>query len=223
MVDIGHVLSRVETALTGLVSSSDTDFPVTSTAGFVAPCAVLVGHKDAWHDPAQTYVPELVWITTVVDGTTLRCILADRGISGTAVRSHDGTTGDLVVTQVLDQRNWSRLRDELAGAARTVHDTYTGDGTRARQIPVPFTPSLVVISWTSDSVHYTARSGAKLGATVVGDRINSAPGGEAAMSTSEHVRPELGASHFVVSTDPAATDELNISGIVYDYTAFGVA
>lgn len=124
MVDIGHIASRVQSPLTNLVTSSATDFSVVSTSGFVAPCAILIGHEDAWHDPLVTYVPELVWITTVVDGTTLRCTLADRGISGTAVRSHDGTAGDLVVTQVLDQRNWERLRDELDAIA-TRQASYT--------------------------------------------------------------------------------------------------
>lgn len=114
MVDVGHTPSRVSTPLTGLVSASDTDFPVTSTAGFVVPCVILIGHKDAWHDPTITYVPEIALCTQVVDGTTLRCLLADRGISGTAAKIHDGTTGTLSVTAIYDEWHWERLREELA-------------------------------------------------------------------------------------------------------------
>lgn len=113
MVEIGHIPSRVRTELTGFVGTNDTDFPVASTARFVVPCAVLVGHADAWHDPTVTYTPELVWITQVLDGQTLRCALSDRGISGTSPREHDGVANPLTVTAVLDERNWERLRDEL--------------------------------------------------------------------------------------------------------------
>lgn len=216
MVDIGHIASRVQTPLTGLVTSSDTDFPVVSTSGFVAPCAVLVGHEDAWHDPAQTYVPELVWITTVVDGTTLRCVLADRGISGTAVRSHDGTAGDLVVTQVLDERNWERLREELDGVAKFETDTYTGDGTANRDIVLPFTPGFVAISWGGGGDERTAFSGAALGAAVRGLFIEAA---NVLQWNTPTGRPQLGAGKFTVSASGASS--LNGSGVVYTYTAIG--
>lgn len=143
MLDIGHIPSRVATDLTGLVSSSDTDFPVVSTAGFVVPCAVLVGHRDAWHDPLVDYAPELVWITQIVDGTTLRAALSDRGISGTAVRSHDGTTGEITVTAVLDQRHWAKLREAL-GAHGDSHATEGADTLALVQEIEPFKSSPVV-------------------------------------------------------------------------------
>jgi len=221
MVDVGHVRSRLETELTGAVTSSDTDFPVLSTARFTAPMPVLVGHKDAWHDPTQDYVPEILLVTKVVDGTTLRTTLPNRGISGTAVRSHDGTTGDLVVTAVLDEWHWDRLRDGLAGVAKIVMDTYNGDGGTNRTVPLPFTPGFVAVSWGSDPA-YSAYSGAMLGASVRGLLAGGVAGNGGSTPTatsSAGLRPRLAAAGFIVSG--ASTAQLNAVGVTYAYTAIG--
>lgn len=217
MVDIGHVRSRVSSALTNIVGTGATDFQVVSTSGFQAPCAILIGHEDAWHDPAQTYVPEIAWCTEVVDATTLRCLLSDRGISGTAVRSHDGTAGDLTVTLILDQRNWERLREELDGVAKADPNTYTGDGTANRDIALPFTPGQVVISWNGGGVERTAWSGAALGAGVRG---LYADGSSLLMPNSATARPELRTNAFRVSASGSAGG-LNHPGVVYSYTPIG--
>lgn len=211
MVEVGHVPSRAQSDLTGVINSSDTFIPVTSTAGFTAPCAVLIGHRNAWHDPTVTYVPEIVWIAEVVDGQTLRTTVEDRGISGTSARGHDGTTDDLTVTAVFDQRHWERLRTELTGVARIERGNYTGDGTSDRTIALPFHPDFVVVSWSGQTAYSGTGIGASMGLYV------AASG--AVPSTDAADRPTLHIDGFIVSVQ--AGDSLNNTGTVYSYTAIG--
>lgn len=113
---LGFVKDRVQTNLASneVFTDTETDLNVVSTAGFQAPCMILVGKEQEPYDSTVAYAPELIWVTEVVDGTTLRTTLTDRGLNGTAVRTHDNSVElDLVATLVFSQTNWERLAAEL--------------------------------------------------------------------------------------------------------------
>lgn len=167
--DIGYVNSRVQTDLAAneIFSDTDTDLNVVSTSRFQAPCAVLIGHRDAWHDPTITYAPEIIWVTEVPSGTVLRTTLANRGQSGTAVRTHDNAAGNLVATLIFDQRNWEQIAAELDQRGSFAFGTYSGDGTEGRLIALPFGPRCVWVQssppraygWNTSGQRGSARSG----------------------------------------------------------------